>query len=77
MNKNEVIDGTAYYLAIKTGSGIKYISFNKKKKTVLAGKRGIALHYEGSDEVRKWLSENPEYYAVEVPKDADKKYTKR
>lgn len=40
-------------------------------------KPGIALRFEGGDELRRVLRDRPDVISVEVPKDADKRWRAR
>ena len=76
---DEVQDGKLYFIGMppkwKYGAW-EFWSEWLNGKRAWSIKPGIALQYEGSDELRKLLTEK-ELMAVEVPKDADTRWRAR
>ena len=77
---NEVQDGTLYFIGLppqwKYGTWAFWSEWLNGKRA-WSEKPGIALQYEGGDGLRKLLKERGDVMAVEVPKDADKRWRKR
>jgi hypothetical protein len=76
---NEVQDGKLYFIGMPPQWEYGVWEFWSKwlnGKRAWSGKPGIALQYEGGDELRKLLIEKG-VMAVEVPKDADTRWRSR
>lgn len=76
----DVQDGTLYFVGRppkwKYGTWAFWSEWLNGKRA-WSEKPGIALQYEGGDGLRKLLAERPDCMAVEVPKDADRRWRKR
>ena len=76
-----VADGTSYFLAhLRGGSGYEHYVFYARGlngKAIMSEKPGIAVKYEGGEELRDLLRRHPTLVAIEVPVDAAKRWTAR
>lgn len=79
---DELVDGMAYYLTIAYElNGIvvqwMYWSSPKSGKQGWSTKPGIAINIICGDKLRECLSKNPNWHAIEIPKDANKRWRRR
>lgn len=76
----DVQDGRLYFIGLppkwKYGIWAFWSEWLNGKRT-WSEKPGIALQYEGGNALRQLLKDRPDVAAVEVPKDADKRWRKR
>ena len=79
----DLVDGTAYYLAkpfgVMNGTVIQWIywSLPKNGKKGWSTKPGIAISVVCNDKLRQHLAQNSDLHAIEIPKDSDKKWKRR
>ena len=77
---SEVRDGALYFIGLppkwKYGTWAFWSEWLNGKRA-WSEKPSIALQYEGGDELRQLLTKHADVTAVEVPKDADKRWRKR
>jgi len=78
---DQLVEGKAYFLAKKweTHMGFSYLFHSRllSGKEQLSCKPGIAIHCIANDKLRKILIERPNYVAIEIPADADKRWKAR
>lgn len=77
---SDVENGTLYFVGMppkwKYGTWAFWSEWLNGRRA-WSEKPGIALQYEGGDGLRKLLTERADCIAVEVPKDADKRWRRR
>lgn len=76
----DVRDGALYFIGIRPRTDRAQWYFyarNSRGKVCSSTKPGMALRYVGSQKMRDVLAEKPDLVAIEVPADADKRWSRK
>lgn len=81
---DKIQDGVEYFLGIESNAGdvyghhyVRFYGKDKRGKTVMTWKPGLAMRIVGGDKLRDIIRDNASHVCIEIPANAARRWTKR